>query len=216
MSKTEMRPATAQRPRSPCADPGARRELRFEWPVIRFPLASSGVPTNSEPTPFRFRDFRRWRWQVLAGLSVVTLVAWGAHVVGVREVMNQIVFRLREAGAPVFFTGMALLPAVGFPLLPFSLAAGPVFAPSLGAGGVIACAILAVAVNVALSYLLASTVLHSLTERLMARLGYRLPELPRDNAWFFLTFVRVVPALPFWVRRISTLTGEPEALRRST
>ena len=119
---------------------------------------------------------------------------------GARELVEQVVARLRGAGAPVFFAAMALLPAVGFPLLPFTLAAGPVFAPTLGTGGVIACAILAVAVNVALSYALASTVLHSMVERLMVRLGYRLPDSRRGNAWLFITLVRLAPGLPFCVQ----------------
>ncbi len=92
---------------------------------------------------------------------------------------------------------MALLPAVGFPLLPFALAAGPVFAPTHGTGGVVACSILAVALNVALTYALASTSLRPHVARLMTRLGYRRPDPRRDRAWGFILLVRLAPGLRF-------------------
>jgi uncharacterized membrane protein YdjX (TVP38/TMEM64 family) len=137
---------------------------------------------------------------VLGVLLGVALLAWGIHAVGLRELMTTVIAGLRDAGAPLFFTAMALLPAVGFPILPFTLAAGPVFGPTLGVGGVIACSVLAVAVNVTLTYVLASTLLRSLLEKLMARLGYRLPDPRRDNAWGFIAFVRLAPGLPFCVQ----------------
>lgn len=112
------------------------------------------------------------------------------------------IFELRAAGPGIFFAGMALLPAVGFPLLPFTLAAGPVFAPTLGAGTVIACAIGAVTVNVALSYWLATRALRPRVERLIVWLGYRLPEAPAGTAWQVVTIVRVAPGLPFFMQSL--------------
>lgn len=107
---------------------------------------------------------------------------------------------LRDAGPLVFFASMAVLPAFGFPLLPFSLAAGPVFGPTLGVGTTILCACLAVATNVALSYALASRWFRPLALRLFDRLGYRLPELPAGSAWQVVWLVRLLPGLPFWVQ----------------
>jgi hypothetical protein len=95
----------------------------------------------------------RNKWKLL--LAVAALVLGGAAIwywrgeelrAGVEATM---VF-LREAGPVAFFAAMALLPMAGFPMAPFILAAGPVFGPELGAGWVIACAVGAVAVNVAL------------------------------------------------------------------
>jgi len=158
------------------------------------------MPLKSESLSGFFQILRRRKGIVMLALVVLGSLVLAARAVGLRELMNSVVIELRGAGAPAFFLAMAILPAVGFPLLPFSLAAGPVFAPVLGTGGVIACAILAVAVNVALSYALASTWLRSLVERLMVRFGYRLPEPRRDNAWLLITLVRLAPGLPFCVQ----------------
>jgi uncharacterized membrane protein YdjX (TVP38/TMEM64 family) len=164
------------------------------------PARSSGVSTHHKTSPFTFRTLWRWRWQVLLVAVAVGLIAWGVHAAGAKEIVDRVILELRGAGAPLFFTAMALLPAVGFPLLPFSLAAGPVFAPTLGTGGVVACSILAVVVNVTLSYVLASTALRTLVQALMVRLGYHLPDPRRESAWFFITLVRLAPGLPFCVQ----------------
>ncbi|HWA08922.1 MAG TPA: hypothetical protein VG838_05585 [Opitutaceae bacterium] len=108
--------------------------------------------------------------------------------------------RLRDAGPVVFFLGMAVLPVFGFPLMPFSLAAGPVFGPTLGAGTVIGCAVSAVAVNVTLSYWLAAKALRPLVARLAELLGYRLPAGAAAGAWQITTIVRVAPGLPFFMQ----------------
>ena len=107
---------------------------------------------------------------------------------------------LREAGPLAFFGAMAVLPAVGFPLMPFTLAAGPVFGPTLGPGWVIACAILAVAINVTLTYWLAARALHPLAVRLVGRWGYRLPQAGTDSAWQIAAVVRLAPGPPFWLQ----------------
>ena len=95
---------------------------------------------------------------------------------------------------------MAILPSVGFPLLPFAVTAGPAFSPALGVGGVIACAILAVGLNVALSYVLASRLFRPPVQRLIARLGYQLPDPQRHNPWLLTLLVRVTPGPPFWLQ----------------
>lgn len=107
---------------------------------------------------------------------------------------------LREAGPVPFFVAMALLPLAGFPLAPFILAAGPVFAPGMGAGSVIACSILAVAVNVALSYWIAARALRPVMVRLLAWLGFTLPVLPVGSGWEIVLLTRLIPGVPFFIQ----------------
>lgn len=107
---------------------------------------------------------------------------------------------LRDAGPVLFFLAMAVLPLFGVPLSPFTVIAGPVFGPTLGAGTVIACAILAVAVDVALAYGIAGWALRPLAERLARWLGYSIPELPEGTAWEIALLVRVLPGPPFFVQ----------------
>lgn len=117
-----------------------------------------------------------------------------------REFVGECIGWLRAAGPWVFFGGMALLPAVGFPLLPFTLAAGPAFGEQMGGVTVALCAVAAVAVNTSVSFWLARGILRSFVQRLMIRLGFRLPELPEGTAWQIAFLVRLTPGLPFWTQ----------------
>jgi uncharacterized membrane protein YdjX (TVP38/TMEM64 family) len=100
----------------------------------------------------------------------------------------------------LFFAGMAILPAFGFPLLPFTLAAGPAFAGRMGVPAVVLCAVAAVTVNVALSHWLAARALRPLVLRAVTRLGYRLPVLPHGTDWQTVFIVRLTPGPPFFVQ----------------
>ncbi len=141
---------------------------------------------------------------MLAGLSALLLggvllapAGW-IHEVQVRA---QAAFEAcREAGPLPFFGAMALLPVVGFPLSPFTVAAGPLFGPTLGSGTVIVCATLAVAINVTLSYWISATLLRPTITRLVAWMGYRLPELSERSGWFTTLIVRIVPGPPFFLQ----------------
>jgi len=136
-------------------------------------------------------------------LLAVALVAAGVVVARwgeMRSALEAGVHYLRAKGPFLFFAGMALLPAVGFPLMPFTFAAGPVFGPTIGVANVIACAIGAVIANVALTYWLAAQALRPLVSRLAGLLGYRLPESGARTAWQVTTIVRLAPGLPFFMQ----------------
>jgi uncharacterized membrane protein YdjX (TVP38/TMEM64 family) len=119
---------------------------------------------------------------------------------GVMDTLNAVILRLREAGPAVFFIAMALLPAAGFPLLAFTLTAGPVFGPTLGTGWVIVWSLAAVIVNLLLTYWLAARAFRPLVSRLLAYFDFRLPENPGDGAWQLSLIVRLTPGPPFWVQ----------------
>ncbi len=155
--------------------------------------AQGSVTTNLQRT--------RWIRLILGftalGLVVVLLAQHGELTT--RMIAGCIDF-LREAGPGLFFIAMALLPLAGFPLAPFILAAGPVFAPGLGVGSVIACSILAVAVNVTLSYWIAARVLRPVMVRLLAWLGFTLPVLPAGSGWEIVLLARLIPGVPFFIQ----------------
>jgi uncharacterized membrane protein YdjX (TVP38/TMEM64 family) len=131
---------------------------------------------------------------VIAGLVCVGLK------IGLREAVDTVVLALREAGPRVFFGAMALLPAVGFPLSPFTVAAGPVFGPTLGAGWVIGWSLTAVVANLLLTYWLANRALRPLVSRLLTHFGIRLPDTKVGGAWQLAWIVRLTPGPPFWVQ----------------
>lgn len=144
---------------------------------------------------------RRWilPWRLLQGavaLIVVGGVWLAARHMGFASLVETVLAYVRDAGPVTFFMAMAVLPAVGFPLLPFALTAGPAFGPSLGIVEVILLSALAVMANAALAYGIAARWLAPFVER---RRG-RLP-LPSAGTTFHLVFIlRLVPGLPFWVQ----------------
>lgn len=107
---------------------------------------------------------------------------------------------VRDAGPWTFFGAMVVLPAFGFPLSPFLLTAGPVFGPVLGVPAVIALTCLAILGNVMLAYSLARWLLHPPLEKLVIRLGYKMPRIGPDNYWDITILVRVTPGPPFFVQ----------------
>lgn len=139
----------------------------------------------------------------MLAVAVTALVAVAVLIVlrtGLMASLQAIVLTLREAGPGVFFVAMALLPAVGFPLLAFTLAAGPVFGPTLGTGWVIGWSLAAVMVNLLLTYWLANRAFRPLVTRLLAWFGCKLPESTVGSAWQLALIVRLTPGPPFWVQ----------------
>jgi uncharacterized membrane protein YdjX (TVP38/TMEM64 family) len=142
---------------------------------------------------------------LLLKLGIGTAVLLGAAAVVARGVdlrglLEQGLGLVREAGPVVFFTAMAILPAVGVPVSFFSLTAGPVFGPRLGMPVVIGLALAALLVNMALSYFLASRTLRPLLEALVRRLGYKMPQVESGDVTDLIVLLRVAPGLPFPVQ----------------
>jgi len=147
---------------------------------------------------------RRWNFRHLllaAGLTaLLAALVLVARNQGLRGAVDAMVMGLREAGPVFFFVAMALLPAAGFPLFVFTVAAGPVFGPMMGSGWVIAWSLTAVVANLLLTYWLANRALRPLVSRLLAWFGFLLPDKAVDSAWQMTLIVRLTPGPPFWVQ----------------
>jgi len=124
---------------------------------------------------------------VLRGLDVRYWLNWGIALV-------------REAGPWAFFAGMAVMPACGFPLSPFTLTAGSVFAPTLGWPVVLGATWLAIAVNVSITYVAARWLARPWLEKLVLKLGYQWPMVHAENYWNITILARVTPGPPFFVQ----------------
>lgn len=138
---------------------------------------------------------------IAVGVLAVVSIALAGHF-DLRGQMIRVVDWVRAQGALPFFAAMALLPAVGFPLSAFTVVAGPVFGPTMGVGAVVLSGVLAIAVNVALSYWVSAQALHPLAARLVRWLGYPLPDIPRRSAWMAILILRLVPVTPFFLQSI--------------
>jgi uncharacterized membrane protein YdjX (TVP38/TMEM64 family) len=104
---------------------------------------------------------------------------------------------LRQLGAGWFFAAFAILPAIGAPVSPFAFGAGSLFGPVLGLPMVLLLAGAAMAASMTISYGLARFVLRPWVERLLAYLGYKVPEVPRGKAALFVFLVRMTPGAPY-------------------
>ncbi len=125
---------------------------------------------------------------------------WVAEVIGF----------CRQGGPWLYFSAMAVLPIFGFSLLAFVVSAGPIFAPVLGAGPVIACGVAALCANVSLSYLLARYALRPCALRWTQRRGLPLPDVRRYGPWEIALLARLIPGPPFGLQScLLALAGTP-------
>lgn len=149
---------------------------------------------------------------VVGGVVLVAAVL-AARGLDLKGLAMQGLDLIRGAGPVAFFTGMALLPAIGAPLLAFSLTAGPAFGPTLGMGWVIVLAQVAVIANMAISYFLARRALRPLLEKLFALLGYRLPRVAAGDEFDLIVILRLTPGIPFPVQNYLLGLAEVPFLR---
>lgn len=150
-------------------------------------------PSRPDPRARRALLLKLGLGAVAIGVGAVLLLR-GADP---RVWLEQALATIRGFGPVAFFAAMAVLPALGCPLTVFTLTAGPVFGASLGLPLVVTCAIVAIGVNLALSYWLARYGFRPWIEWLFTRLGYRLPQVSADNELALTVLVRVTPGPPF-------------------
>jgi len=131
------------------------------------------------------------------GVIIVTAAAFVLSGVDIKALLEQGIEITREAGPVMFFTAMAILPAIGCPLTVFTLPAGSVFAPELGMPLVLLLVCLSIAVNLAISYWLSRHLFRPWLIKLLNWLGYKLPEVSAHNHRTLVVLVRVTPGPPY-------------------
>lgn len=141
-------------------------------------------------------------WVKLAAAAVVLIVIGLLILRGlnVRAYYEQGLALVRSASPAVFFLCMALLPALGAPMLAFILAAGPLWGDRLGMGTVVLLSLTAATVNFTLTYWLARKALRPLLKKLVIRLGYKLPEVEGKDATDLIVIMRVTTGIPYCVQ----------------
>ncbi|MDI1319695.1 MAG: VTT domain-containing protein [bacterium] len=143
----------------------------------------------------------------LIALLVLALAGAGAgfwwlkiHDFSVRVSIDEGVNLLRDAGPLVFFTAMAVLPAVGAPMSFFYLTAGSAFTAQLGLAGVLVGAGLAIVVNLTLTYWLARYGLRPWLERMISRSKYKIPVVAAEEQAEITVLLRITPGPPYFLQ----------------
>lgn len=142
---------------------------------------------------------RKIPWIKLA-IGLVVLVIGAAVLLrgaNVPALVERGMAAIRQSGPVPFFTVMALLPAVGIPLVFFTIPAGEAFAPVLTMPGVIAVVLAVLAVNLMLTYWLARHAFRPALTRLVRRYGYEIPKVTKENALTIALLVRLTPGPPY-------------------
>ncbi|MBW7895529.1 MAG: hypothetical protein H3C27_10485 [Opitutaceae bacterium] len=147
--------------------------------------------SSSASRPNRTRP-RAW-WLGLLLIVAAAVILWWLRDSAPREVLDRLLTGVRAAGPTAYFTAMALLPA---PLAWFTVPAGELFAAQLTLPGVVVAALVAVAVQLALSYAVARYGLRPLVARLIRRRGYTVPRVTPENALSVALLVRLTPGPP--------------------
>lgn len=142
-------------------------------------------------TPFRL-------FLALLLLALGVVAAWFAfqHRAELGEWAHAVTAWIRDHGPVPFFTGLALLPAVGLPVSAFYLASGAVFPLWISLIGTAA----GLAVNITITYWMARKWFRHLIEKLLRKTRYRIPAVAATDQVRLTLFLRLMPGPPFFVQ----------------
>jgi uncharacterized membrane protein YdjX (TVP38/TMEM64 family) len=150
------------------------------------------------------RSHRSWIKVLLAvaGLTAVAIIVWSAWD-------RELITKWKDTARPLpFFVGMAIAPALGFPITPLFVLAGATFGRRSGLIGSGA----ALAANLALCYWIARSGLRPWLVRVLRRFDYELPDFGKKygGSWRFTLMVKATPAIPQFVKNYALgIAGVP-------
>jgi len=149
---------------------------------------------------FKIPKLKVWQWVVLALAGLAA--AWLGWIVLKHIDWTALLAELQKRPV-LFFIAFALLPAVGAPMSAFYLGAGAAFPLEIAIPG----AMLAMSVNIAISYVLGRWALHPVVDRIARRLGYTVPHVRREDVWVLTLLVRITPGPPFFMQHYLLALG---------
>lgn len=129
----------------------------------------------------------------LLGIIALALGAWRFRHDFSEVNIQKLVDFIANFGPGPFFVAMAILPSLWAPVSPFLLLAGAIYDLPTALGGCAA----ALAVNMALSWLLAGRLFRPLFERLVHRFGYSVPKMKKQSMLTIAVLLRITPGMPF-------------------
>jgi uncharacterized membrane protein YdjX (TVP38/TMEM64 family) len=161
---------------------------------------SKGVePWAPRRAPIRLRA-------VCLATLVLLIIGLGVWLWRPTAGLDDVLESLQRAGPISFFAALVLLPLIGLPTTPFHLLAGPAFGPGVALVGTA----LAIALQQALAYGLASRWLRDFIKRLLARTRWKVPVVQPENHARFTFLVRIAPGVPSWSKNyLVGLAGIP-------
>ena len=190
----------------------ARDQRRAECTADpRLTVARAGGQAGGMPSAVSHAKKIPWKKVAVVALVLVLLAVIAGWILlrgsslqvrldQARALLDRGMALIRSASPLGFFTCMALLPALGVPVLAFVLSAGPLWGEKLGMGPVVLYSLLALTVNFTLSYCLARWAFRPVLTRLVTRLGYKLPRAEEGDATSLVVIMRVTQGIPYCVQ----------------
>ena len=142
---------------------------------------------------------------ILIGVAMAAWMQYGNSVPPPEQVRGWLNDTLQTIPVPVYFLAFVVLPAFGMPQTFFYLTAIPVLGEGESMLG-IPLAILAVALNIVFTRLLARGVLQPVVERIIRRRGLKIPELQPGNEMKITLALRLSP-VPFAIQNYLLAMG---------
>jgi len=153
-------------------------------------LLGPSEPFSVEVASARIRSFTGIS---ILGLIVVAVLFWQfRHDLGEVDVQAGIDW-ITDFGPIPFFAAMAVLPIFWTPVSPLLILAGAIYETPVAIVG----SAVALAINMALSWLLAGKFFRPQFERFVHRFGYSAPELTRGSIFTVAVLLRITPGIPF-------------------
>lgn len=157
------------------------------------PHTSSTIPASAPP---RIRH-------VIA--TLLTMLFFGFMIWAGRQVDPETLEAWKNNSHPmVFFSALVLLPLAGVPLTPFYLLMGAAYGIPLS----LLAALVALVLNLLISYGVVKLGLGPLLKRLLKKAGYSIPEQSPRRELRFALILRLIPAMPNFVKNyVLALSG---------
>ncbi len=135
-------------------------------------------------------------WKPLFKIIVVLVFLGALYALGL-QIDQEALREWKETAPPhLFFSALAILPLIGLPTTPFFMVAGATYGIPVGLAGTA----IALSVNLLLSWGIAASGLRPIVEKILAKTKHKLPEIGNNRGVRFTFLVRMVPAMPNFVK----------------
>ena len=147
------------------------------------------------------------KWCAL-GILILTAIGIGgcAVILSDAETMSIIraeceeLFAYLQSSPLIFYIALAILPSLGAPMSVFYLTAPAMHDDSFMLP-LIGCSI-ALLSNSSIGFWLAKGIGRPIAIKLMAKLGYKVPEIPKDQEARAVLLLRITPGLPYCIQNV--------------
>ncbi|MDA7916315.1 VTT domain-containing protein [Verrucomicrobia bacterium] len=136
---------------------------------------------------------------IIGIIGLIILYFAGVNIETLKELFSKTLGFLRNNPSLIFF-GIAILPGLAFPVSALLIAAGGVYGEKYGTPLAALICIVAIAINILWTYLLARGPARNILNRIIANAGHTLPEVNERNHLRVTLILRITPGIPLFIQ----------------